>query len=632
MFGSAANKAINKFPTWKYILILIVVLLGVLYALPNLYGETPAVQITGNAPGVTVDQALLNQVEQRLQTADIPYTTAAEQGQFLQLRFNSTGDQLKAKDLIKDELGQNYTVALSLAPATPTWLRMLGAEPMKYGLDLRGGVHFLIDVDVDSVLKRRVSDDVKSVGQSLRAENIRYAGIKQIGDYVLQLVFRKRGDLEDAYHYLRTRFPDLTFIVASSNDRLLLNGVMTEAGLNQARQYVIQQTMTTLRNRVDQLGVSNAVVQQQGLNRVSVDLPGVLDAGRAKQILGGTATLEFHLVYGNSETAASYEKSQPPAGTKLYYLNDDKSRPLLLYKQVVLQGSSITSASSSFGDDGQPSVQIRTGGAGVAFFNRATRDNIGRQMAIIYVETKTDTKEVDGKTVKIRQKVERVISAPTIQSALGPSFQITGIQDVREAQNLALLLRSGSLPASIDIAQERTVGPTLGKENIHRGVLSIAIGFILVVIFMAIYYRLLGLYADIALFVNLVLLVALLSVLGNVLTLPGIAGIVLTVGMAVDANVLIFERIREEIRNGMSPQGCLHAGFDRAFATIVDANVTTLIAALALYGIGTGPIKGFAVTLSVGILTSMFTAITVTRALVNLTYGGKQVKKISVGI
>ncbi len=629
MFSTSSSNKLNKFPLWKYLVILLILIVGILYALPNLYGEARAVQITGNAPGVTVNSALMSQVTQLLQSNNIPFTGSNETKNFLQFRFANANDQAQASEVIKDSLGENYTVALSLEPATPAWLSAIGAEPMKYGLDLRGGVHFLLDVDVNSVLKQQVSGDVKSIGEALRNERIRYAGIQQTGPNSIKVKFRVQDHMTSAYRLLHQQYPNLTLNMHDEDNNFYIDAVMSENSLNQSRQMIIEKTMTTLRNRVDQLGVSNAVVQQQGASRVSVDLPGVLDAGRAKQILGGTATLEFHIVYGNEGTAASYVNSQPPVGTRLYKFHNGH---ILVYKQIVLHGSSITSASASFGQDGQPNIDIRLGGGGESFFYKSTRDNVGKQMAIVYVEPKLETKVIDGKKVTVQRKIERVISAPVIQSALGNSFQITGIQDPREAQNLALLLRAGSLPATISIAQERTVGPTLGKENIDKGLLSIAIGFLIVVVFMAIYYHVLGIFADIALLVNLILLVAVLSLLGMVLTLPGIAGIVLTVGMAVDANVLIFERIREEMRNGLTPQACIQAGFGRAFSTIVDSNVTTLIAALALFGIGTGPIKGFAVTLSFGILTSMFTAITGTRAMVNLTYGGKQVKKISVGI
>ncbi|MCW5589850.1 MAG: protein translocase subunit SecD [Legionellales bacterium] len=621
---------LNKFPLWKYISLLAIVILAFIYALPNIYGELPAVQITGNAPGVTVSPSLQQKLEKLLSDAGIVYSHQELNNKFIQFSFNETTAQLKARDAIKKNLGDDYTTALSLAPATPTWLQLVGAYPMKYGLDLRGGVHFLLDVDANSVIKQRIHGDVRNMGEQLRDKRIRYAGIKQINDSTIQLRFRSQDELDSAFSFLHARYPEFSMIKNTDNNQFNLIATMTLDAQNTARQYVIEQTMTTLRNRVDELGVSNAVVQQQGANRVSVDLPGVLDAGRAKQILGGTATLEFRLVDEN-DNPANYIHSTPPVGTELFYMQDGVT-PILLKKEIVLHGASITSAMASFGQDGQPNVAIRLGGGGEALFNRITRDNIGKRLAIVYVETKTEKNTVDGKTILTHKKIQRVISAPVIQSALGDDFQITGISDPREAQNLALLLRAGALPATIDIAQERTVGATLGKENINRGLFSIVLGFVLISIFMMVYYRLLGIFAVIALFMNLIITVAILSILGAVLTLPGIAGIVLTVGMAVDANVLIFERIREEIRSGLSPQAVIHAGYSRAFATIVDSNLTTLIAAFALFGIGTGPIKGFAISLSVGLLTSMFSAITGTRALVNLAYGGRNVKKLSVGI
>ncbi len=402
---------------------------------------------------------------------------------------------------------------------------------------------------------------------------------------------------------------------------------MTPQAVNDARQYTIEQTMTILRNRVNELGVAEAVVQQQGSSRVAVDLPGIQDSARAKRILGGTATLEFRMVDVEHDVRNA-GNGLTPVGSKQYKYENSA---VLLKNQVILSGDSITSARSGVADDGSPAVMIRLGGGGESLFNRVTRQNVGKPMAIVFVETKTDRKELDGKIVKSRRKVERVISVATIRSALGNNFQISGLGDIQESRNLALLLRAGALPAAIDIVEERTVGPTLGLANIQRGVLSLKVGMGIILLLMLAYYRLFGFVADIALALNLVLIVAILSIVGATLTLPGIAGIVLTVGMAVDANVLIFERIREELRNGMTPHAAIHSGFERAFSTIVDANVTTLIVAIVLFGVGTGPIKGFAVTLIIGLLTSMLTAITFTRAMINLMYGGRTVQRLSIG-
>jgi preprotein translocase subunit SecD len=625
MFSRPANSLLNKYPWWKNLLLLVMVAVGIIYAMPNLYGEIPAVQITNNTPGIEVDANLLETLEQQLQTADIAYTSVGLNEHYAQIRFKDSDAQMQAQSLLEKQLGDDYTVALSLATATPSWLRALGAEPMKYGLDLRGGVHFLLDVDAESVLAQRMSGVTKNIREELRNAKIRYSSVRQQGSEHIALQLRDAEATDQALSLLRRQFSELEAI-RNADVANQLTAHFTQQALSQARDQIIEQTMSVLRKRVDELGVSNAVVQRQGLARVSVDLPGVLDAGSAKQILGGTATLEFRLVDDRDAFALN---GQAPSGTRLYELD---GYPILIRNEVVLPGSAITRANSSIGEGGMPEVIVRLGGGGETRFNRITRANVGKRLAIIYVQTKIDTKQVNGESVRTQRKIERVISAPTIQSALGTNFQITGIGDAREALNLAVILSSGALPAAIDIVQERTVGPTLGKENIQRGLVSISVGFLLVVIFMAVYYRLLGIYANIALLVNLILLTAILSGLGMVLTLPGIAGIVLTVGMAVDANVLIFERIREELRNGMSVQAAINAGFDHAFTAIVDAQVTTLIAALALFGIGTGPIKGFAVTLTVGLVTSMITAIIGTRALVNLTYGGRNVKKVSVGI
>jgi len=618
---------VNRYPLWKNIFLGIIIVLAFIYASPNLFGEDPAVQISGKH-GALIDQAVLTQVKQVLAQQDIPFKSAEIQSQNLLVRFYDTDMQLKATDYIKGTLGDDYTVALNLAPATPHWLVALGAHPMKLGLDLRGGVHFLLNVDVNSVVSHRQAGTVASMISDLRDKRIRYASINLQKNNGILLGFREAAQKTAALNFLRSDFPELIFTDISTGNDYSLSAVLSPAGLQKIQEYTLGQTMTTLRNRVNELGVSEAIVQQQGNDRVSVDLPGIQNTAHAKDILGGTATVEFHLVDTQHDPRTAVA-GFAPAGSALYSYKD---QPVLLKNQILLTGASITDASSGFDQFGKPSVNIRLGGGGESLFNRITAENVNQPMATVYIETTFDTKIVNGKPVKIPTKTEKIINIATIQSALGNSFQVTGLNSAHEAQNLALLLRAGALPAAIDYAEERTVGPTLGKENIHKGVLSIEVAMVLVIIFMALYYRVFGLIADVALILNLVLLTALLSLLGATLTLPGMAGIVLTLGMAVDANVLIFERIREEMRNGMTPQASISAGFERALVTIIDANVTTLIVAMVLFGIGTDAVKGFAVTLTLGIVTSLLTAIMLTRAMVNAVYGYRTVKKLSIGI
>ena len=469
---------------------------------------------------------------------------------------------------------------------------------------------------------------MKNIGQELRDIGVRYSGIRYVADKGVDLRFRDAESMNKALIELKQKIPELVFVKDKTGNNVL--GSLSPAELNSIRQNTIEQTMSILRNRVNELGVGEAVVQQQGATRVAVDLPGIQDATRAKQILGGTATLQFYLVDQENDPQIAKQTGAVPVSDKLYMMD---GHPILLKRMVVLSGDSITSAVSSFDQQtATPAVQIQLGGGGESLFTKITRENIGKRMAIVYVETKNTIQTINGVEKRLTHKEERVISAPVIQNALGNNFQITGLTDSKEASNLALLLRAGALPAAIYPIEERTVGPTLGKENIRRGVVSLEVGMGLILILMLVYYRFFGLIANIALVLNLILLSALLSVIDATLTLPGIAGIVLTVGMAVDANVLIYERIREELRHGLSPQAAIHAGYERAFATILDANVTTFIVAVILFAVGTGPVRGFAVTLSLGLLTSMLTGITYTRALVNAYYGGRNVKKLSIGI
>ncbi len=619
---------LNRYPWWKNVLVIIVILIGFLYAAPNLYGDIPAVQVSGSNATIPVNETTINTIKNALQNAHVNYKDLQQEERNLLVRFNSTDEQLKAKDIIQSALGDEYLVALNLAPTTPNWLKSLNAMPMKLGLDLRGGVHLLMQVDVDSVIKQRIEGDLNGIAQSLRTERIRYSGIMRQGEGGILLQFRNEDALDNAYSYVNSHFNEFTWTKKTSGGHLDLQGELSPIAIQQIRQDTLEQEMNTLRNRVNELGVTEAVVQQQGASRVVIDLPGIQDTAQAKNILGKTATLEFHLV-DTEHDARNAVGGLAPADTKLY---DYHGQPVLLKNQVILRGSSITSASSGFGEDGRPSVNVRLGGGGESLFTKTTAENIGKPMAVVYVEVKSTPKIVNGKKTIEYQTERRVISVATIQSALGNSFQVNGMSSQEESRMLALLLRAGALAAPVTIIEEREVGPSLGKQNIHKGVTSVEVGFILVVIFMALYYRGMGLIADLALGMNLVLIVALLSLLGATLTLPGIAGIVLTVGMAVDANVLIFERIREELRNGAGIQASIHAGYERALMTIVDANVTTLIVAIVLFSLGSGTVKNFAVTLTIGLFTSMFTAIIGTRAIVNWLYGAKPVKSISIGI
>jgi preprotein translocase subunit SecD len=617
---------LNKYPLWKNLLLIAMVILGLLYALPNIYGDDPSVQISPPT-GTKIDNNLINRVTAVLQTANLRSKSIESDNQNLLLvRFYDTDTELKAKDDIKAALGDDYTVAINIAPATPKWLEAIGAHPMKLGLDLRGGVHFAFQVDVDAVIAQRITGMVKNISDTLRNADIRYAAVAQQQNQII-IGFRDADSEASAKTLLTRQFPELILTAQNQGDRYQLIGQWSPQGMNDVRQHAIDQTMTTLRNRVNELGVAEPVVQQQGADRIAIDLPGIQDTARAQQILGGTATLEFRL----QDIAHDPRAGTVPPGSVLY-TNTYNGQPLLLKDQVILTGNSITDAQASFGEDGRPSVNITLGGGGENYFHRVTGENIGKPLGIVFVETHMSTQMINGKPVNVSRKTEKVISNAIIQSALPSNFQITGLSSADESRNLALLLRAGALPAPIGMVESRTIGPQLGAENIHMGFISIVVGFILAIIFMALYYRVFGLIANLALAMNLILLVAVLSLLGMTLTLPGMAGIVLTVGMAVDANVLIFERIREELRNGVTPQASIHAGYERAFSTIVDANVTTLIAALVLFGIGTGAVKGFAVTLSIGLLTSMVTGVVCSRALVNTFFGGRVIKKLPVGM
>jgi preprotein translocase subunit SecD len=619
---------LNKYPFWKNILLLVLLVLGFIYAAPNLFPEQPAVQISPSTALMNVSmEAIQVKVNTLVKAVQINPISEELSKQTILLRFDNTDTQLKAKDILSAGLGDDYTVAVNLLSSTPRWMQAIGASPMKLGLDLRGGVHFALEVDINNLIAQRMQGLTKNISENLQQARIRYAELIP-KENQLTILFRDAASLNQAKTLLQQQFPAFEF-TTSVNNHYQLIAAWTKQGLDSLRQLAIDQTINTLRNRINELGVAEPIVQQQGSNRILVDLPGVQDIARAQQILGGTATIEFRLVDTLHDPRLAQSSNAVPAGSQLYPY---ENQPVLLSKQVILTGNSITDASTSFDESGRSAVSISLGGGGEGYFHQVTGENVGKPLAIVYVETKSSAKVVNGKIIHVPRKVERVISIARIQTALPPNFQVTGLTNPQEALNLSLLLRAGALPAPIYVVEQRTIGPQLGAENIHKGIISIVVGFILAVVFMAFYYGVFGLIADIALALNLVLLVALLSLLGMTLTLPGMAGIVLTVGMAVDANVLIFERIREELRNGVSPQSSIHAGYDRALITIIDANVTTLIVALILFGVGTGSIKGFAVTLTIGLLTSMLTGIMMTRALINAFYGGRPLKRLPIGI
>ena len=617
----------NQTPLWKNLLIAIVLIVGVLYALPNLYGTDPSIQVT---PGrnADLDQSTMDSITGALAEAGVDSKSSEENLRGMMLRFNDTETQSKAKELIEKKLGDQYITALNLAPATPEWLRGVGGEPMNLGLDLRGGIHVLMEVDVATVKEQTEKRFVSELRTSMREKSIRYKTISRNKDGGILIRCKDEATRTAAEDLIRSDFPDLERSTSEKDGLFLININLSDQSLRETQKFALQQNITTLRNRVNELGVNEPIIQQQGLDRIIVQLPGVQDPAKVKELLGATATLEFRMVdeEGNVEQAL---QGKVPIGSKLYKARD--GRDFLLKKKVMLTGDCIIDASSGLEQQsGRPAAFISLDGRCVRQFSRATREEVGHLQATIFIENKTKTIEENGKRKKVTTRVEEIINVATIQSELGKRFQITGLDSTEEARDLALLLRAGALAAPIEIIEERTVGPSLGKDNIDKGFMSVKIGFIFVLIFMAVYYRVFGLVAGLALVVNLVLVVALLSLIQATLTLPGIAGIVLTVGMAVDANVLIFERIREELRNGNSPQSSIHAGYEKAFSTIADANITTLIAAIVLYGFGTGPIKGFAVTLALGIITSMFTAIVGTRAVINLIYGGKKDVKLAI--
>ncbi|WP_067521948.1 protein translocase subunit SecD [Endozoicomonas ascidiicola] len=621
---------LNRYPLWKYLLILVVVGLGFIYALPNLYPADPAVQVSGASSSKVMDERVQRRVEQALSAADVDIKSVELDDGSLLVRLNHADQQQLSKSLVKEALGDDYVVAINLAQTTPEWLTSIGAYPMKLGLDLSGGVHFLLEVDTAKAVQLKLDIANSEIRTALRKEKLRYRTMPERADGARQMAFNDVASRDKAARLISRDFPDLTVENTEVNSRPVVSFGYSETAIREVEDYAVRQNLTTVRNRVNELGVSEPLVQRQGRNGIVVELPGVQDTAEAKRILGKTANLQFRLEALPDASRVS---------TETFSFRNSARPAVALERDIIITGDQVSSAQSNFDtQSGQPQVNINLDSHGGTVMNRATRNNVGRAMAVIFIEqkpvTKVVTKTVDGvkvkETIQSFQQEESVISLATIQSALGNQFRITGLDSSGEASELALLLRAGSLAAPMYFAEERTVGPSLGAENIQMGVHSTVIGLILLLIFMVVVYRVFGLLANIALSINLVLLMAVMSLFGATLTMPGIAGIVLTLGMAVDANVLIFSRIREEIRNGRPIQRAIHDGFDRAFVSIFDGNITTLLVGIILFAVGTGPIKGFAVTLCIGILTSMFTAIVLTRSLVNVTHGGRNLKKLHI--
>ena len=621
---------LNKYPLWKYLLLLMILALGLFYAAPNLYRPDPALQITGESSSQVIDDKILKRALGALDEAGIEHFDALidPRGRTALVRLRDKEQQLPGQARVSRALGDGFIVALNLAPTTPAWLSDFGATPMKLGLDLSGGVHFMLEVDVNAAVERRMEYFTTALKRILRDQRIR--GFVTLNDQgQVEARFQSEALRDQAREAIEDEEPQLALEAVDAGDSWNLVGTLPEAAKKEIAEYAVAQNLTTLRNRVNELGVSEPLVQRQGQNRIVVELPGIQDTAEAKRILGKVANLEFRLV-ANLDAAASDKQRFEYRGA------DRAGASEWLERDVIITGERVSNAQASFDQNGMPNVNISLDSEGGSLMSRATRNNIKRRMGVLFIERKYRTRyevQADGSevAVKVPYDEKKLLTAPVIQSALGANFQITGLDSQQESSELALMLRAGALAAPISFVEERTVGPSLGAENIRMGLTSVYYGMAAVVLFMVLVYRFFGVTAVVALAVNVVLLVASISLLGATLTLPGIAGIVLTVGMAVDANVLIFGRIREELNNGMAPQMAIHAGYERAVATILDANITTLIIAIILYAVGTGPIKGFAVTLSIGIITSMFTAIMVTRAIINLVYGGRRVKTLSIG-
>ena len=617
----------NQYPWWKNLLVIGIPLIAAFYAAPNLFPSDPSVQISSSR--VAIGEAERRQVEQILKLKGIPHREVEREEESILVRFADPESQLKAADALRDALSDRFSVALHLAPATPGWLEALNAHPMNLGLDLRGGVHFLLEVDLNASISKAYDRHAAEVRTLLREQDIRYRGVRVRGEEV-HVLARDVDALDQIEEVIEDEYFG-TFEVTAGSVEGQPSVVMrlTPTAHSEIRRNAISQNLITLRKRVNELGVAEPVIQQQGRTRIVVQLPGVQDTARAKEILGATATLEFRLVDEQSDPYLAAETGKVPLAAELYYERD--GAPVLLKRRVMLTGEHIIDASSGFDERGLPAAHITLDGEGARQFAKVTGENVKRLMGVVFIEQRSDTVVVNGESRRVTREIREVINVARIQEQLSKRFQITGLDTSREARDLALLLRAGALATPMYIVEERTVGPSLGQQNIELGALSVLIGFLLVMAFMMLYYRLFGLVANLALIANLVLIVAVMSLIpGATLTLPGIAGIVLTVGMAVDANVLIFERIREELNNGNSPQASIQAGYSKALSTIADANITTLVAAIVLFAFGTGPIKGFAVTLSIGIMASMFTAIMGTRAVINWIYGTRRAPTLAV--
>ncbi len=627
MFDSRTKIISNQYPAWKYLLLMVIIIFALVYASPNIFGDDPAVQISP-AKSIQFDSSTKDTITQSLQKAQItPKEIEFSSGVFL-IRLKSLKDQLETKSVLKDTLGRTAVVALNLAPATPDILRMIGGQPLYLGLDLRGGVHFLMDVDMDAAISKEYNKFSGEIKLALRNNKIRYLRVVYENDSLL-IKFRDIASLQQAQVLIDENFSGQFNIRENLEDKaptIILN--LNSNTIDQAKSYALQQNITTLRNRIDELGVAAPIVQQQGERRIVVQLPGVQDTAKAKEILGATATLEFRLVDESGDAQRASRTGFAPNNARLYYFRD--GRPILLQPSIIVSGDNVTNAQSGIDvESGSAQVNVTLDSVGGRKMLATTKENIGNRMAVVFIENRMETVIVDGEEVRKRVTTKDVINAAVIRGQFANRFQITGLDNPQEAQDLSLLLRAGALAAPMEIVEERTVGPSLGADNIRQGMLSIIAGFFLVLVVMAWRYKYFGMVANVALTLNLVIIVAVLSLLQATLTLPGIAGIVLTVGMAVDANVLIFERIREELKNS-SIQTAINAGYEKAFVTIADANITTLLAAIVLFSFGTGPIKGFAITLAIGIVTSMFTAILGTRAVINYMYGNKDVKKLSI--
>lgn len=632
-----------RYPAWKYLLIVVVLVISTLYALPSLYPDEPAVQISGAKAGTTIDQSVLQKAEQILKSQNINSHDNSFSNNAALLRVNNTGTQLKAQDALRRGLGENYVVALNLAPTTPLWLQKIGAKPMKLGLDLRGGVHFLLEVDMDKAIAQRLDTSSNDLRRQFRDNNVKFNNIS-LNNNTITIQFADNTDRDNAMGFLRRNGNEYTQQALATDLGPTLRLVYTDARRQEIQSYAVNQNLTTLRNRINELGVAEAVVQTEGSNRIVVELPGVQDTAEAKRVLGRTANLEFRLVANQNEQyinpyTGKYNDQPLPAGTEVFaYQSLASGQQILLQRSRILTGERVQNASSGLSQDsGGAEVNITLDSAGGKLMSDATRTAVGKRMAVLFVENKQKITYITDPATGVQTEVRTpytesvVINAATIQQILGSQFRITGLSSPQEAAELSLMLRSGALAAPMYFVEERVVGPSLGQENIDKGILSTEVGFVLVALWMIVFFRLFGLIANFALVFNLAMLLSVMSWLGASLTLPGIAGIVITIGMAVDANVLICERIREEMKWGSSPKQAIVAGYDRAYNTIFDSNLTTFIVAFILFAIGSGPIKGFAVTLMIGIICSMFTAITVTRAIVQIVYGKRRdLKKLSI--